>query len=88
MFAVGAVDLERLVVACCEEPGLFATAFALPQPHTYGAPDRDPGLDRSPLGGLRAVIRIPGAKPPEGRQSPPRPEDPRFAVSARPYASA
>ena len=39
-----------------EEPGLFATAFALPQPHGYRAADRGPGPDRTPLGQLRAVL--------------------------------
>lgn len=36
-----------------EEPGLFATAFALPQQHAYG-PAAD--ADRSPLGRLRAAL--------------------------------
>jgi AcrR family transcriptional regulator len=36
-----------------EEPGLFATAFAVPQQHAYGAPDEGTG---SPLGQLRAAL--------------------------------
>jgi AcrR family transcriptional regulator len=39
-----------------EEPGWFATAFALPQQHPYGAPDDGTGPDRSPLGQLRTVL--------------------------------
>jgi AcrR family transcriptional regulator len=39
-----------------EEPGLFATAFALPQRHAYGAPEDGTGPDRSPLGQLRTVL--------------------------------
>ena len=39
-----------------EEPGLFATAFALPQPHAYGAPHDGAGPDRTPLGQLRTVL--------------------------------
>jgi len=39
-----------------EEPGLFATAFAVPQQHAYGAPDDGTGRDRTPLGQLRAVL--------------------------------
>ncbi len=39
-----------------EEPGLFATAFALPQQHAYGAPDDGTGRDRTPLGQLRTVL--------------------------------
>ena len=37
-----------------EEPGLFATAFALPQRHSYNAPVDGP--DRMPLGQLRAAL--------------------------------
>lgn len=36
-----------------EEPGLFATAFALPQQHPYGDAA---GPDRSPLGQLRTAL--------------------------------
>jgi AcrR family transcriptional regulator len=39
-----------------EEPGLFATAFALPQAHAYGAPRDGAEPDRSPLGQLRTVL--------------------------------
>jgi AcrR family transcriptional regulator len=39
-----------------EEPGLFATAFALPQQHAYGAPGSEPGQDPMPLDQLRAVL--------------------------------
>jgi AcrR family transcriptional regulator len=39
-----------------EEPGLFATAFALPQRHAYGAPDDGTGRDRTPLGQLRTAL--------------------------------
>jgi len=39
-----------------EEPGWFATAFALPQQHPYGAADDGTGSDRSPLGQLRTVL--------------------------------
>ena len=39
-----------------QEPGLFATAFALPQQHAYGAPDGGTGQDRTPLDQLRAVL--------------------------------
>ena len=37
------------------EPGWFATAFAVPEQHAYGAP-RDGSPDRSPLGQLRTVL--------------------------------
>ena len=39
-----------------EEPGLFATAFALPQPHAYAAAAAGPEPRRTPLGQLRAVL--------------------------------
>ena len=39
-----------------EEPGLFATAFAVPQQHAYGAQDDGTGQDRTPLGQLRTVL--------------------------------
>jgi hypothetical protein len=39
-----------------EEPGLFATAFALPQQHAYGAPGRGAGQDPMPLDHLRAAL--------------------------------
>ena len=39
-----------------EEPGWFATAFAVPQQHPYGISSERTGPDRSPLGQLRAVL--------------------------------
>jgi AcrR family transcriptional regulator len=39
-----------------EEPGLFATAFALPTRHDYGAPGDGAGPERQPLDQLRAVL--------------------------------
>ena len=39
-----------------EEPGLFATAFAVPQRHAYGAPDDETGPYRTPLSQLRTVL--------------------------------
>ena len=39
-----------------EEPGLFATAFALPQRHAYDAPGDGTGPDLMPLDQLRAVL--------------------------------
>jgi AcrR family transcriptional regulator len=39
-----------------EEPGLFATAFALPQQHAYGAPAGETGQERMPLDQLRAAL--------------------------------
>jgi AcrR family transcriptional regulator len=39
-----------------EEPGLFATAYAVPQQHTYEAPGSNAGPDRTPLGQLRAAL--------------------------------
>jgi AcrR family transcriptional regulator len=39
-----------------DEPGLFATAFALPQQHAYGGPDDGTGRDHSPLGQLRTAL--------------------------------
>jgi AcrR family transcriptional regulator len=39
-----------------EEPGLFATVFALPHQHDYGAPGATTGPDRTPLGQLRTVL--------------------------------
>jgi AcrR family transcriptional regulator len=50
--AIGAAYLEF----AREEPGWFATTFALPQQHAYGAPDDATGQDRTPLGQLRAVL--------------------------------
>jgi AcrR family transcriptional regulator len=39
-----------------QEPGLFATAFAVPQQHVYAAADDETGHDRTPLGQLRTVL--------------------------------
>jgi AcrR family transcriptional regulator len=38
------------------EPGLFATAFALPQQHGYGGPDDGTGEDWRPLAQLRTAL--------------------------------
>jgi AcrR family transcriptional regulator len=50
--AIGAAYLEF----AREEPGLFATAFALPQQHVYAVTDGGTGQDRSPLGQLRTAL--------------------------------
>ena len=52
---LGAIGTAYLEFAH-EEPGLFATAFALPQQHDYGASDDGTGPDRTPLGQLRAAL--------------------------------
>ena len=39
-----------------EEPGLFATAFAVPLRHSYDAADDGTGDERTPLGHLRAAL--------------------------------
>ena len=52
---LGAIGTAYLAFAR-EEPGLFATAFALPQQHAYGAPDDGTGPDRSPLDQLRTAL--------------------------------
>ena len=52
---LGAIGTAYLEFAC-EEPGLFATAFALPQQHAYGVPDDETGPERTPLGHLRAAL--------------------------------
>jgi AcrR family transcriptional regulator len=52
---LGAIGTAYLEFAR-EEPGLFATAFALPQQHAYRAPDDGTGQDRTPLGQLRAAL--------------------------------
>jgi len=49
---LGAIGTAYLQFAR-EEPGLFATAFALPHQHAYAAGG---GSDRSPLGLLRAAL--------------------------------
>ncbi len=50
--AIGAAYLEF----AHQEPGWFATAFAVPQQHAYGLPADGTGPDRSPLGQLRTVL--------------------------------
>jgi AcrR family transcriptional regulator len=52
---LGAIGLAYLRFAR-EEPGLFATAFAVPEQHPYQSPDRGAGQDRTPLGQLRAAL--------------------------------
>jgi len=52
---LGAIGIEYLKFAR-EEPGLFATAFALPQQHAYGTPDDGTRRDSTPLGQLRTVL--------------------------------
>jgi AcrR family transcriptional regulator len=52
---LGAIGTAYLEFAR-EEPGLFATAFALPQQHAYGAPDDGTARDRTPLGQLRTAL--------------------------------
>jgi AcrR family transcriptional regulator len=39
-----------------DEPGLFATAFAVPRQHGYGAVSAEPGDGRLPLDQLRTVL--------------------------------
>jgi AcrR family transcriptional regulator len=52
---LGAIGTAYLEFAR-EEPGLFATAFAQPQQHPYGAPGDGQGPDRTPLGQLRTAL--------------------------------
>ena len=52
---LGAVGTAYLAFAR-EEPGLFATAFALPQRHAYGAPENEGNDERTPLDQLRSVL--------------------------------
>jgi AcrR family transcriptional regulator len=52
---LGAIGTAYLAFAR-EEPGLFATAFALPQQHGYGTQDDGTGRDHTPLGQLRTVL--------------------------------
>ena len=52
---LGAIGTAYLEFAR-EEPGWFATAFALPQQHDYGATDDGTGRDRSPISQLRTVL--------------------------------
>lgn len=56
LLRLGAIGAAYLRFAH-EEPGLFATAFAVPQQHPYAAADRADGEpDRSPLGQLRTAL--------------------------------
>ncbi|HEY1001022.1 MAG TPA: WHG domain-containing protein [Streptosporangiaceae bacterium] len=52
---LGAIGTAYLEFAH-QEPGLFATAFAVPQQHPYGAPADGTRPDRSPLGQLRTAL--------------------------------
>jgi AcrR family transcriptional regulator len=52
---LGAIGVAYLAFAR-EEPGLFATAFAVPQQHRYAEPDSATGPERTPLDHLRAQL--------------------------------
>jgi AcrR family transcriptional regulator len=52
LYAIGVAYLEF----AREQPGLFATAFSLPQQHGYDMPGTEPGPARTPLGQLRAAL--------------------------------
>ena len=52
---LGAIGRAYLDFAAAE-PGLFATAFALPRQHAYDAPGGGTGQDPLPLDQLRAVL--------------------------------
>ena len=52
---LGAIGTAYLEFAR-QEPGLFATAFALPRQHAYDAPGGGTGPDPMPLDQLRAVL--------------------------------
>jgi AcrR family transcriptional regulator len=52
---LGAIGTAYLEFAH-QEPGWFATAFAVPQQHGYYAQGHGPGPDRMPLDQLRAVL--------------------------------
>jgi AcrR family transcriptional regulator len=52
---LGAIGTAYLTFAS-EEPGLFATAFALPHQHPYGTSEEGAGQERSPLDHLRAAL--------------------------------
>jgi AcrR family transcriptional regulator len=52
---LGAIGLAYLAFAR-EQPGLFATAFSVPQQHGYDAQDDGTGTDHTPLGQLRAAL--------------------------------
>jgi AcrR family transcriptional regulator len=66
---LGAIGTAYLAFAR-EEPGWFATAFALPQQHAYDSPGDGNAGDRTPLEQLRAVLDElvdAGILPPERR---------------------
>ena len=52
LYAIGVAYLEF----SREEPGLFATAFSVPQQHGYEMRDGGTGPPRTPLGQLRAAL--------------------------------
>ena len=52
---LGAIGRAYLTFAS-EEPGLFATSFALPQPHAYRTSEGAAGQELTPLGYLRAAL--------------------------------
>ena len=52
---LGAIGAAYLAFAR-EEPGLFATAFAVPQQHHYDAAEDGTGPERTPLGHLRSAL--------------------------------
>ncbi|HYZ00496.1 MAG TPA: TetR/AcrR family transcriptional regulator [Candidatus Binatia bacterium] len=52
LHAIGTAYLEF----AREEPGLFATAFAVPRQHAYDVPDDGTGRERTPLGHLRTAL--------------------------------
>jgi AcrR family transcriptional regulator len=52
---LGAIGAAYLAFAR-EEPGLFASAFAVPQHHDYAAADSTSGPERTPLDHLRAQL--------------------------------
>jgi AcrR family transcriptional regulator len=52
---LGAIGTAYLEFAH-REPGLFATAYAVPQQHAYAAAQDATGPDRTPLGQLRTVL--------------------------------
>jgi hypothetical protein len=67
---LGAIGMAYLEFAR-DEPGLFATAFALPQQHAYAIADDGTGADRSPLGQLRTALDelvVAGALDPRRRE--------------------
>ena len=52
---LGAIGTAYLAFAR-EQPGLFATAFAVPQQHAYAPADEGAAADLSPLGQLRGAL--------------------------------